>query len=318
MANLRPPQPDTPAPDAFDVHRAEVSDGLELAYLREGQGGYPLVLIHGYPETKRIWWRNIRPLAEAGYEVVVPDLRGTGDSDLSKKDEYDLVLYSRDLHTLVRDVLGHERCGLLSGDVGGVVACDMANRFPGFVDRQIFFNSVAPIVPDEAGWYADRGLSMIPLEDGPTGDYRIRQGRDWEQLLADLDTPARRRQWVRDFYEHRLLASEGSFEEADFDFHTEPFEDPAKLAASWAPYQLQYGRSMTEPPLIAQAVDVLTMILYGPDDRGVPKDFAMLCEAAFPNRVGPLVVPECGHFLQWDRADVLNEMARFFFSDLRR
>ena len=52
----------------------------ELAYLREGQGGYPLVLIHGYPETKRIWWRNIRPLAEAGYEVIVPDLRGHGSS----------------------------------------------------------------------------------------------------------------------------------------------------------------------------------------------------------------------------------------------
>jgi pimeloyl-ACP methyl ester carboxylesterase len=28
------------------------------------------------------------------------------------------------------------------------------------------------------------------------------------------------------------------------------------------------------------------------------------------------VVPECGHFLQWERADVLNEVARFFFADL--
>ena len=94
--------------------------------------------------------------------------------------------------------------------------------------------------------------------------------------------------------------------------------DPAKLAASWAPYQLQYGRPMSEAPLIAQAVEVLTLILYGPDDQVVPKDFAKLCEVAFPNRVGPLVVPECGHFLQWERADVLNEVAKFFFADLRR
>ncbi|MGA4558373.1 alpha/beta fold hydrolase [Uniformispora flossi] len=49
-------------------------------------GGYPLLPVHGYPETKRIWWRNIRPLAEAGYEVAVPDLRGYGDSDLSAAD----------------------------------------------------------------------------------------------------------------------------------------------------------------------------------------------------------------------------------------
>jgi pimeloyl-ACP methyl ester carboxylesterase len=290
---------------------------MSLAYVREGVGGYPLLLVHGYPETKRIWWRNIEPLVAAGYEVIVPDLRGYGDSDLSEKDEYDLVLYSRDLYALVHDVLGHERCGLVAGDVGGVVIADMANRFPGFVDRMILFNTVAPIIPEEAEWYAAHGLSMIPLEDGPTGDYRIRQGRDWKELIEDLDTPARRRRYVRDFYEHRLLASPGSFEEEDYDFMVEPFEDIQRLAAGWAPYQLQYGRPMSEPPLLAQRVEVPTLILYGPDDQVVPRDFPKRCEIAFPNRVGPLVIPECGHFLQWERADVLNEVARFFFADLR-
>lgn len=290
---------------------------MELAFVREGIGGYPLLLVHGYPETKRVWWRNIRPLAEAGYEVIVPDLRGYGDSDLSDADEYDLVLYSRDLYALVHDVLGHERCGVLGGDVGGVVICDMANRFPGFIDRIVFFNTIAPVIPEAADWYAAHGLSMVPLEDGPTGDYRIRQGRDWKQLLEDLDTPERRRRYVRDFYEHRLLASPGSFEEADFDFMTEPFADARRLAASWAPYQLQYDRPMAEAPLLAQTVDAPTLILYGPDDQVVPRDFPKRCEIAFPHRVGPLVIPECGHFLQWERADVLNEATKFFFADLR-
>ncbi len=290
---------------------------MNLAFVHEGVGGYPLLLVHGYPETKRVWWRNVKPLAEAGYEVIVPDLRGYGDSDLSETDEYDLVLYSRDLYALVHDVLGHERCGVLGGDVGGVVICDMANRFPGFIERMVFFNTIAPIIPEAAEWYASHGLSMVPLEDGPTGDYRIRQGRDWKKLLEDLDTPARRRRYVRDFYEHRLLASPGSFAEADFDFMTEPFEDARRLAAGWAPYQLQYGRPMTEPPLLAQQIAVPTLILYGPDDRIVPTDFPKRCEIAFPNRVGPLVIPECGHFLQWERADVLNEVTKFFFSDLR-
>ncbi|MCZ6783021.1 MAG: alpha/beta hydrolase, partial [Proteobacteria bacterium] len=313
----RPAQPETPPRDAFPVHRSPVAEGIELAYLREGVGGYPLLLVHGYPETKRIWWRNVNPLARAGYEVIVPDLRGYGDSDLSEKDEYDLVLYSRDLYALVHDVLGHERCSLVAGDVGGVVICDMANRFPGFVDRMIFFNSIAPMVAEQADWYAARGLSMNPLEDGPTGDYRIRQGRDWQELLEELDTPARRRRYVRDFYEHRLLASPGSFDEYGFDFMVEPFEDARRLAAGWAPYQLEYGRPMSEPPLILQPVEVPTLILYGPDDQVVPQDFPKRCEIAFPNRIGPLVIPECGHFLQWERADVLNEVAKFFFADLR-
>ena len=317
MPHKRPVQPETPPPDAFEVRRAEVAEGLNLAYLREGVGGFPLLLVHGYPETKRIWWRNVKPLAEAGYEVIVPDLRGYGDSDLSPSDEYDLVLYSRDLYSLVHDVLGHERCGLLGGDVGGVVICDMANRYPGFVERMILFNTVAPMVAEQAEWYAERGLSMNPLEPGPTGDYRVRQGRDWKDLLEELDSPGRRRRYVRDFYEHRLLASQGSFEESDFDFMVEPFEDARRLAASWAPYQLEYGRPMSELPLILQPVEVPTLILYGPDDQVVPRDFPKRCEVAFPNRVGPLVIPECGHFLQWERADVLNEVAKFYFADLR-
>jgi len=312
MPQPRPIQPETPAPDAFRIQRAKVDGDLELAFVREGVGGHPLLLVHGYPETKRIWWRNIRPLVAAGYEVIVPDLRGYGDSDLSKDDAYDLVLYSRDLRTLVHDVLGHRKIGAIAGDVGGVVICDMANRFPGLIDRMIFFNTVPPTDFANPGWYAERGLSLVPLPDGPTGDYRIRQGRDGEALLAELDTPERRRRYLRDFYEHRLWASPGAFDDADIEFMSEPFLDPAKLAASWAPYQLQYGRKMSEVPMMGP-VEVPTLVLYGPEDHVVPGDFVKRCEAGFRNRIGPVVVPESGHFLQWERADVLNGLAAVFF-----
>jgi pimeloyl-ACP methyl ester carboxylesterase len=57
------------------VHRAKVRDDLALGYWRAGAGGYPLLLVHGFPETKRIWARNVEPLADAGFDVIVPDLR---------------------------------------------------------------------------------------------------------------------------------------------------------------------------------------------------------------------------------------------------
>ena len=183
----RPEQPPTPAPDAFEIHRAAVADDMTLGYVREGVGGYPLLLVHGYPESKRVWWRNIEPLAAAGYEVVVPDLRGYGDSDLSEKDEYDHVLYSKDCFALMHDVLGHEKFGLVGGDVGGTVIVDMANRYPEHVSKMVFFNTVAPFVADEVAWYEERKLDLNPLPHGPTGDYRIRQGRDPEALRAELD-----------------------------------------------------------------------------------------------------------------------------------
>ena len=118
------------------VERASVR-GVELAFVRAGAGGFPLLLLHGWPETKRIWWRNIEPLAAAGFEVIVPDLRGFGDSGLAPDGFYDPATQARDLHALVHDVLGHERCAAAGGDVGGVVIQDLGLRFDGFVDAPV-------------------------------------------------------------------------------------------------------------------------------------------------------------------------------------
>jgi pimeloyl-ACP methyl ester carboxylesterase len=50
--------------------------GWRKPFTRVRKGGYPLLLIHGWPETRRIWWRNIGALADAGFDVIAPDLRG--------------------------------------------------------------------------------------------------------------------------------------------------------------------------------------------------------------------------------------------------
>src|ERR1700716_2726058 len=92
--------------DALTIERAGGRDGGELAYVHEVAGGYPLLLVHGWPETKRIWWRNIAPLADAGFEVIVPDLRGFGDSRPARDGFYDIVSSSRDMQALVIG-LGH-------------------------------------------------------------------------------------------------------------------------------------------------------------------------------------------------------------------
>lgn len=319
---LRPAQPPTPAPDAFTVHRAPVAatpgrDGLEIAYIREGMGGYPLLLVHGYPETKRIWWRNIRPLAEAGYEVIVPDLRGYGDSDLSAADVYDLAAYSRDLQLLVQG-LGHEHCGVVAGDVGAAVAVDLVHRFPGFVDKLVYFDTSPPMLIDE---YIAAGIdpaAIRSIADGPTADYRHRQGATPDELAAELDTADRRRRYIGEMYGHRLWASPGTFGPEDIAFMTEPFATDERLRASWAVYQLAYGRPASEPPLMSSKVTVPTMILYGMDDNVVGPDFLHTCEVAFTDRTGPVVLPGAGHFLQWERADLFNPLVSTYFADCRK
>src|SRR4051795_9712743 len=182
-----------PDAGAFTIERTTLRNGQEIAFIRAGAGGYPLLLVHGWPETKRIWWGNIAPLAAAGFEVIVPDLRGFGDSGLAPDGCYDAAAHARDLHALVHDVLGHERCAASGGDLGGGVIQDLGLRFEGFVARQVLFNSVLPLLGE---LYEQAGIAAAPSRElRMAADYFVRQGRDAEGLAAELDTPERRRRY---------------------------------------------------------------------------------------------------------------------------
>ena len=57
-------------------------NGIEFAVAEYGPADGPvLVLLHGFPELAFSWRHQIGPLAAAGYRLLVPDLRGFGDSD---------------------------------------------------------------------------------------------------------------------------------------------------------------------------------------------------------------------------------------------
>jgi pimeloyl-ACP methyl ester carboxylesterase len=295
-----------PDPSAFSRKRL-VQEAAEIAYLREGEGGHPLLLIHGWPETMRIWWRNVEPLAAAGFEVIVPDLRGFGESSLASDDRYDAAAHARDMEALVRGELGHERVTACAGDLGGVVAQDLSLRFEGLVDRLVLFNTIAPVLPG--------GPREVPREVRMAADYFLRHAHDADGLAAELDTPERRRRYVAQFYGSRFWAAPGAFEREDVDFMTEPFADPDRFRASIANYEYAGGpRRAPEPIRLTEVNPTPTLILYGPEDHVIPRDFMERMEAAFPERAGPFVVEGAGHFLQWERAEVLNGALRWLCS----
>jgi pimeloyl-ACP methyl ester carboxylesterase len=294
---------------AFAVQRASVRDGLELAYVREGVGGVPLLLLHGWPETKRIWWRNVKPLAAAGFETIVPDLRGFGDSGLAPDDRYDVAAHARDLEALLRGVLGHERVVVCAGDLGGAIAQDLSLRCEGLVDRLVLFNTIPPVLPDSP--------RQIPRETRMAADYFIRQSRDADGLATELDTPARRRGYVAQFYGSRFWAAPDAFTREDVDFMTEPFADADRFRASIANYEYVGGpRQAPELPRLLEPNPTPCAILYGPEDHVIPRDFPERMEAAFPDRLGPFEVPGAGHFLMWERAQLLNDTLRWTCRDL--
>jgi pimeloyl-ACP methyl ester carboxylesterase len=301
-------------PERFEVRRAQVR-GVELAYLREGEGGFPLVLLHGWPETKRIWWRNVEPLARAGFEVIVPDLRGFGDSGLAPDGAYDVATESRDVHALVRELLGHERCVTCGGDLGGVVCQDLSLRFEGFVVRQVLFNTIPPRLPED---YERAGIpAEVPLHTRTASDYFLRQGTDADGLAAELDGAEARRRYVAQMYGPRFWAAAGAFAPEDVEFHVEPFGDAERFRASLATYEYALGtRRFDEPPLLRERSPIPTLVLYGPEDHVIPATFPAQMDVAFSERIGTFEVAGAGHFLQWERAAKLNQAIRYLCLDL--
>ncbi|MHB2027305.1 MAG: alpha/beta fold hydrolase [Acidimicrobiales bacterium] len=117
------------------------NDDVTLRVRIEGaRDGGAVVLLHGWPDTSTLWDEVAADLLEAGYLVVVPDLRGCGASDKPR----DVASYA--MAHLVEDVLavvaalgeyGVERVTLVGHDWGASLAWVVASRRPDLVERLV-------------------------------------------------------------------------------------------------------------------------------------------------------------------------------------
>jgi pimeloyl-ACP methyl ester carboxylesterase len=294
------------SPARFRVRRL-APRGFSQAFVDEGSGP-ALLLVHGWPETKRIWWRNIAPLAAAGLRVIAPDLRGFGESDVAPDGFGDVASHSRDLAALL-DALGVTRVVLVGGDLGGAVIQDFALRFPDRVERLVIFNSPLPFLRDQMA-----GMRTRPAVEA--SDYFVRQGTDADALAAELDSAEKRRRYIATFYGSRFWGHPGGFAPDAVAFMTEPFADGAKLRAGFAGYESVFDpKKRSELPLLAEN-PTHALILFGTSDHVIYPEFDRMAAVVFPDHVGPFLVRHAGHFLQWEAAELLNGAIRAFCRDL--
>lgn len=129
-------------PQGFST-RTYANDGVEIAY-DIGGSGPPLLLLHGFPQTRALWWR-VAPALAATHTVIAADLRGYGAS--SKPD--DPALYSfrhmgGDMLALMSD-LGFERFAVAGHDRGARTAYRMTLDAPDRIARLALID----VVPTE-------------------------------------------------------------------------------------------------------------------------------------------------------------------------
>ncbi len=127
---------------AHASHRAAVN-GVELHYVEAGSG--PLVvLLHGFPEFWYSWRNQITALANAGFRVVAPDLRGYNES--SKPEaiaDYRPTTIAADIAALIES-LGAP-CVLAGHDWGGLAAWTVAMTRPELLRKLVILNMPHPV-----------------------------------------------------------------------------------------------------------------------------------------------------------------------------
>ena len=282
----------------FISHHALVNN-VDIAFWHERSEGanQVLVCVHGWPESKRIFSRVVEPLRDAGFDVVVPDLRGFGESGLAPDGFYDVVSHARDIEALVFDHLRYESVVLVGGDLGGPVIQEIALRNPTRVERMVLFNSPLPMDKERMD-----GLRTRPPVE--VMDYFIRQGTDADSLATELATDEKRTGYIAEFYSTRLWAHPGAFSADDIAWHVEPFRDAQKLRASFANYESAFdAKKRIEKPLYGRNLVTPTLILFGTSDQVIYPDFDLMAATVFEDHEGPVRIENCGHFVPWEAAE---------------
>jgi haloalkane dehalogenase len=248
---------------------AELRRTADLAY-REATpagapSGDPVVLVHGFPQSSRMWEPLMETLSAAGRRCVAPDLYGLGDSDDSAATTFEgnLEVFGRFV-----DAVDLDRIAVVVHDWGGFIglawACDHPDR-------------ISALVISDAGFFADgRWHGMAEAIRGEQG----------EQIVAAID---------RAGFEG-LLRGSAAFSDADLEAYWRPFAQGRGQRAT-----LDFYRSMDFDKLAPYdgglaALGVPTLLLWGLDDEFAPIGGAKRFEREIPG-ARLVAIEGAGHFV---------------------
>lgn len=110
------------------------ADGAGIEYQVTG-AGQPVILLHGFPDSGRLWRHQVPVLADAGFQVIVPDLRGYGRSDKPlDASSYSLPALAGDVLAVLTDA-GAQRAHVVGHDWGAALGWLLASLAPDRVDH---------------------------------------------------------------------------------------------------------------------------------------------------------------------------------------
>jgi pimeloyl-ACP methyl ester carboxylesterase len=282
------------------AHHVAVVNGFRMHCVIAGTG-YPLVFLHGWPQSSYEWRKIIPSLAER-FTVIAPDLRGLGNSDRPMTG-YDKRTLASDVHALVRS-LDFSKIGLTGHDWGGAVAYYLAYDHPELVERLMILDAIP-------------GL-------GRSGDKINRESakRLWHVFfhagipdLAEKLISANVEAYLSYFYTSTVYNySPAVFSNDDIAEYVRVYSAPGAVRAG-----LQYYRTALQEDLenLSSCTRKLTLPILAWGGAAFLGNIVPSWQAVAENVQGG-EIKECGHFIAEEKPEFTIQQALEFFGQLQK
>lgn len=280
----------------FEMKTVALENGTRIAYTEQAKNDRrTLLFIHGLGSYAPAWKKNIAALAKK-YRCVAVDLPGYGKSDKNNDWAYDMSFFAATL----RDFVLKQNYGevvLVGHSMGGQIAMTFAIKYPQLVEKLVL------IAPAGLETFSEQEGTLLRNFTKPELVAATPKNKVEENLKANFVTFPDEAQFMLD---HRLQMMENEDE--------------------FQKYSVAVSKSvagMLDEPVIEQLGQIRTptLILFGEEDALIPNRYLhaqlklenLLTKArtTFFN-VRTKVIPEGGHFVNFEQAGEVNKAIRKF------
>jgi pimeloyl-ACP methyl ester carboxylesterase len=139
-------------------HKDLLQNDASLHYALTGQGK-PVILLHGFGEDGGVWSNLATELAK-NYLVILPDIPGSGQSEILKGQDIGMEDYAESLHAILKNE-NIEKCTLIGHSMGGYISLAFAQNYPQMLDAFGLFHSSAYADDDAKKETRKKGIEFI-------------------------------------------------------------------------------------------------------------------------------------------------------------
>lgn len=261
----------------------------------ENRNGYPVVMIHGWPESSYTW-EPVSPFLSDKLRIIAPDLRGLGDSERTLNQElYQKQELAKDMIEVI-DALGIKEFYLVGHDWGGNVVQEISFAIPDRVKKLVVMNF--PILSNATG--NAEAQSIIRNKGSVALMYQYFQQ---QKGLAEAMIKGNEEVWIRWCFGKPAGESSVPEESIKEFIRCYAIENTAFTGACY--YRNMRNDMKRWQELIGRKLTMPSLYLYGNKDTVIIPAYLNHIEDCFENM--KVIQLDLGHFLQEEKPDLVGK-----------